>query len=438
MAGGETTAVTDRRTAQPAPLPVSTASGARAVLIRDPARPVVAVCLRFPVGSAGDPAGRSGLAHMLEHMMFCGTRRFGRGGHAAMIETMGGYVNAWTSADWTKYVHVVARDLLPVLLELEAERLTQAPEMMSEAGLEAEREVVLSERRQRMESIPYGTAVETLVAALYPAGSPYHRLPIGAVADVHQITLSDCLGFHADHYAAAPVNLALVGDLWPEDLAGQVARLLGALGPQEAPAPGTVIGPAPVAAVPRTLPSTRRIEVSGSPRPKIFIGCLLPPAASWDFDLARLAGLYLGRGLSARLPTTLVHRDQVATAVTVKTMARAADSSVGIIEIVPATGVRPGDVIARLDAAIGEPAGGGLADPDLRRAQAVYRSSWLADDDTFTGRSDSVSLAMQLTGSASTYFGHDARISAVTLGELRRAVQAWHQPGHRVELIYQP
>jgi predicted Zn-dependent peptidase len=432
MADNDAAAVMDRQASpahDPAPLPISTPAGARAVLIRDPARPVVAVSLRFSAGSARDPAGRSGLAHVLEHMMFAGTRRFGRGGHATMIEAIGGYVNAWTSADWTKYVHVVAHDLFPVFLELEAERLTQTPEAMTEAALAIERDVVLSERRQRMESHPYGTAIETLVSALYPADSPYHRLPIGAVQDVRRIGLSDCLAFHAENYTAARVNLAVVGDLHPEDAASRVAALLDVLNPMTG-------APGPAAAA-STLPQTRRIEVRSSFRPKIFIGCLLPTAASWDFELARLAGLYLGRGLSARLPDQLIRREQVATAVMVKTMARAADSSAGIIEIVPAGGVRPDELIARLDAAIEQPAGGDLTDVDLQRAKAVYRSSWLADDDTFTGRSDSISLAMQLTGSAGSYLTHDARISTVQLDELRGAVAAWHQPGRRVELIYQ-
>lgn len=402
-------------------------AGGKAALIRDSARPLVSTSMRFAAGSRDDPAGRSGLAHMLEHMMFCGTRRFGRSGHLKAIQALGGFANAKTSADWTKHFHVVSPDLLGVLLDLEMERLADAPGVMSAAALDIERDVVLNERNQRMESVPYGTATETLLSRLYPPGSPYQRLPIGRIEDVRRIGLDDCLRFHADNYLAPRVNLAIVGDFDPDDVTGPVADLLAVLGP------GAPAVHQPTLSEP---PPTDRVVLRCSFRPKIYLGYLLPPADSWDFELARFAGLFLGRGVSARLPDRLVRQGQVASAVTVKTMARAADRSVGIIELVPADGVAPADAINALDRVLAEALDDGLAAADLDRAKAVYRSSWLADDDTFVGRSDSLSLAMQLTGSAEMYLRHDARISAVRLDELRQALQHWHQPERRVELIY--
>jgi predicted Zn-dependent peptidase len=315
---------------------------------------------------------------------------------------------------------------------------------MTEAALDIERDVVLSERRERVESAPYGAATAELLGALYPAGSPYRWLPVGSAEHVARIGLGDCLRFHADHYTAPNVSLALVGDLDPWLLAEPVKALLETLGEGEgagegqgegerSPASGDGLASAGVSQL-----STSRIEVTSPLPPKVFIGCLLPVSTSWDFELARFAGLCLGRGVSARLSERLIRSEQVASSVQVKTMARAVYASAGIIEITPVDGVAAGQVIDRLDAALAGSIDGGLTEADLNRTRAMYRSSWLADDDTFLGRSDSLSLAMQLNGSARAYFSHDARISQISLDQLRSAIQGWHQPEHRVELVYLP
>jgi zinc protease len=421
-----------------ASLAIRTQAGARAFLIRDPARPLVATSLRFAAGSAHDPVGLSGLAHVLEHMMFCGTRRFGRGGHLQMIQSIGGFANATTSADWTRHFNVVPADLITILLELEAERLVQAPEAMTEAALDIERDVVLSERRERVESAPYGAATAELLAALYPADSPNRWLPVGSAEHVGRVGLGDCLQFHADHYVAPNVNLAVVGDFDPWRLAEPVTALLDTLG--EGPLASGQAGQRPFQATgavrDQLVTSRSRIEITSALPPKVFIGCLLPVSTSWDFELARFAGLCLGRGVSARLSDRLIRSERVASAVQVKTMARAGYASAGIIEITPVDGMPAGQVIDRLDAALADSVDRGLTEADLIRTKAMYRSSWLADDDTFIGRSDSLSLAMQLNGSADAYLSHDARISQINLDQLRSAVLGWHQPDRRVELVY--
>jgi len=389
--------------------------------------PLVATSLRFAAGSRDDDPGRSGLAHILEHMMFCGTQQLRRNGHMKVIQSMGGFVNAKTSADWTKHFHVMPSDLISVLLTLEAERFTQTPTVMTDSALEIEREVVLNERRQTIENVAYGGAVETLVENLYPAGSRYHHLPIGSAADISRVSLADCLRFQVGNYVGPRVNLAVVGGFDPATTAAQVGDFLAVFGAgTAAPSQGTMAG----------QQATRRVEITSPYRPKVYLGCLLPPAASWDFELARFAALFLGRGNSARLPEQLVRRDTVAVNVAVKTMARQHDKSVGIIELVPADGVSPAQALAALDKAMLSAIDGELGEHDLRRTKAVYRSSWLAEDDTLVGRSDSLSLSMQQTGSVSSYFEHDARITDVRLEDLHRALEWWHQPLHRVELVY--
>jgi predicted Zn-dependent peptidase len=407
----------------------ATPHGARAVLLVDPDQPLVATSLRIATGARDDPAGRSGLAHLLEHLMFAGTRRFDRGGHFEAIQTMGGFVNAKTSADWTKYYHVVTPDLTGTLLELETERFTDSPGRISRPHLDLERDVVLGERHQRVGSVAFGDAPERLVGALFPPGSRYHRLPVGLPADLAAATVDDCQRFHSRHYRAPRVNLAIAGNVDPDRVADRIDTLLGVF-PPGSPPPGRT----PAAAA---EPARQRITVRTTFRPKVLLGLLLPPEGSWDYELARFAAYCLGKGVTSVLSERLV-RQGVASDLRVRTMGRALDRSVGIIEIVPATGVPADRAIAVLDRAMGQLLDGALTERDLVRTMAVYRASWLAGDDSLQALSDSLSLAMQLSGTTADYLRHDERVRGLTLDCLRRAVQHWHRPDHRVELVYAP
>lgn len=392
---------------------VTTAAGARALLLRDAARPLVAWNLRLATGSWHDPPGRSGMAHVLEHLTFVRTRRHGRGGHGAAIQARGGYVNAKTSADWTKYQYGITPDLLDLVLQWEIERFSDSIAMATGADLALEQDVVLNERRQRTEGAAYGDALEILVSHLFGPDSGYHRLPVGHPREVPVISLDEAREFHAKHYVAARVNLAIVGDFAPDAIAERVRDLLCVFGSGgSAPAVG---GSGPVA--------THRITVETPLKPKIFAGYRLPPEGSREFELARLAAYALGRGSSSMLNRQLPEASSIA----VKTMGRAHDSSIGVIELVPRDGVSADQALAALDRVIA------TGEPDLARAKAMYLAGRMSDDDSFMNRADGVSLAMQL---GIAHGEHDRAVETATAEDLRHGIALWHQPGHRIEVVY--
>lgn len=406
---------------------LSSPHGAVAVLQRDPAQPLVAVSLRVAAGSRHEAPGHSGLAHLVEHLMFARTRRHARGGHHRLIQSLGGYVNAKTSADWTVYLHGVTPDLLDLVLDLERERFADAAVMFAPEDLGAERDIVLSERRQRMDSDPFGRAIEHLTAAVYPAGSAYHRLPVGWPDDLAGLTVEECRDFHDRHYVAPAVRLALVGDFDPDRVAGSVAGLLEVFAPGE---PAGVPPPQPV------LRRTERRVVTNAPRPRVYLGMPLPPEGSWEFELARFASFYLGRGIGASLPEQLIRRRRVAAGVTVTTMGRARGSSLGVIQLVPGGGVDPLDLVTACDEVLSGLLDGGVPQGDLDRARAVYRSARLADEDSFMRRGDDLSLSLVLGGPPRQRLEYDARVDDLTPGDLGAALADWYQPERRAELVY--
>lgn len=412
----------------PGPMAVSSPGGARAVLVPDPDDTLVAVSLRLSTGSRHDPRHASGLAHVLEHVMFRGVRQASGGSHSHDVQAAGGYVNAKTSADWTKFIHVVPPDLVAMVLDLEIERFTGAAGRFDPVDLEREKEVVLSERHQRMDGAPYGTAVERLVAALHPAPSAYHRLPIGVPEHVRAMTADDCRRFYDDHYVAGRVNIVVAGAVTPA-VVDHVARLLDAF-------PAGAAGAGQPAVPAQAEPETIRLQAAAPGRPKVYLALPLPQEGTWAFECARLAAFFLGRGMACRLGERLGRQLGLTAAVTVKTIGRAYGSSVGVIEATPADGVPPEKVVAAVAAAIAEVVDGALDERDLRRAKAVYRLGWLSDMDSIDRRSDGLSLTLQLTGSVEAYLRHDERITAVGLADLRDAVRLWHQPPRLVELVY--
>ncbi len=407
---------------------LAASSGAIATVVSDAAQPLVAMSIRIAAGASCDPPGRSGLAHVVEHLMFSGTARHMRGEHIRTVQAWGGFVNAKTSADWTKYYHAVTPDLFGDLLDMERERFAETPEMMSACALDDERAVVLNERSQRMDNVGYGQAVETVVRELCAPSTGYHRLPIGTVADVKATTAEDCCDFQARNYTGGRVKVAIAGQCDFPAMTGKVMALLEAF-----PASQSADAGGAPAASPALI--RRRLTIEGPRKTKVYLGVRLPAERTWEFELARFASFYLSRGTSALLPDSLVRRQGVASAVAAKTMGREFGPSIGVIEIMPAQSGDCEHTIAAVDAVIARALACDLDSAALERTRAMYRSAWLTDDDSVIRRTDALSLSMQLTGTADAYFEHDAKIRSLTAADLKTGLEYWHQPGARIELL---
>ena len=206
-------------------------NGLTVLTLEDHATPVVSFQMWVRVGSR-DEARYTGLAHLFEHMMFKGSKNIGPEQHARLIDERGGRLNAFTSHDYTVYFHDVTSETLPLVIELEAERVAHLD--ISERTLTSEREVVLEERRMRSEDQPSGRAFETLLALTFQA-HPYRWPVIGWRSDVEKATVDACREFFDAYYAPNNIVIAIAGDFDAADAVERVRRAFGELEPSVVP-----------------------------------------------------------------------------------------------------------------------------------------------------------------------------------------------------------
>jgi predicted Zn-dependent peptidase len=191
------------------------ANGLEVVLHADQTEPVVAVYVYDPVGSSPEEPGRSGYAHLFEHMLFQGSAHVPDNDHFRLIQEAGGALNGTTNQDRTNYFETLPAEELELALMLESDRMGFLLPAMTQAKLDNQRDVVMNERRQSYENRPYGLVHETLLAALYPSGHPYSWPTIGSMDDIRAATLDDVARFFGRWYGPNNATLALGGDFEP-------------------------------------------------------------------------------------------------------------------------------------------------------------------------------------------------------------------------------
>ncbi len=216
------------------------ANGLEVVLHEDRSEPVVAVYVYYHVGSSREAPGKSGFAHLFEHMLFQGSAHVGDDGHFRMIQEAGGTLNGTTNQDRTNYFETLPSNQLELALWLESDRMGFLLPAMTQEKLDNQREVVKNERRQTYENRPYGLVQERLLSALYPSGHPYSWPTIGSMEDLERASLEDVAEFFRRWYGPNNATLAIGGDIDPAQTLALVERYFGALPggpPVERPAP---------------------------------------------------------------------------------------------------------------------------------------------------------------------------------------------------------
>ena len=277
-------------------------NGLRVLLIPEPKAPVVTVQVWYRVGSRDEVSGKTGLSHLMEHMMFKGTERHGKGEFSRLIAGRGGTDNAFTSEDYTAYFETLAGDQVDLALELEADRMTGLAVSDDEFALE--RDVVKEERRQRTEDDPHGALTEHLSAVAYLA-HPYRWPIIGWMDDLDRLTAADVRAYYRLHYTPANATLVVVGDVEPTALMGRITTLFGPVDGGPRPSRPAVIEP-PQRGEGRVT-GKRDVQLSS-----VMVGYHVPKYSHPDsYALTVLAGL-LAEGRSARLYRTLVYERQIA------------------------------------------------------------------------------------------------------------------------------
>ncbi len=355
-------------------------NGLRLIVAEDHLAPVVAINIWYDVGSKHEQPGKTGFAHLFEHVMFQGSRHVAKAEHIALIQAAGGTMNGTTWLDRTNYFETLPSHQLDLGLWLEADRMATLLDALSQENLDNQREVVKNEKRWSYDNRPYGSWQEKLQAHLFPPDHPYHHSTIGSMEDLDAASLDDVRAFFQTYYAPNNAVLSVVGDVDTDAVRASVERYFGAI-----PA-NPSIPPLRDLSLPPTLGrEIREVVKDRVPLPRIYVGFRAPVFGDHRLDALEVAGQILAGGKGSRLHRRLVRDERIAQDVALFALGFVGGASV-------AAGwatVRPGISVDRVEAAFHEElerlAVEPVSDDELARARALIEADELGGPPTSGG-----------------------------------------------------
>jgi zinc protease len=407
-------------------------NGLKVVLSPDRSVPVVATNIWYGVGSRNEVVGKTGFAHLFEHMMFQGSEHVPKNKHFELIERVGGTLNATTWFDRTNYFETVPSNDLELALWLESDRMGWMLPAMTQEKLDNQRDVVKNEKRQRYDNQPYGDWDERLQKLMYPEGHPYRHTVIGSMEDIDAATLDDVGSFFKTFYVPNNAVLTIAGDVDPDKALEQVKRYFGDIEPG-APIPALPGNPE----VDRVLGSTVRDHVVADvPLPRVILAFRIPPYSSPDFAVAEVSRALLGSGRASRLYKRLVRERRVAKGVVTYAFPLLTGAS---MLLVWATGY-PGSDPAALEVAMLEE----LEALEGAQQSEIDRAIVLTETDLVRGL-ERVAERADLLSMFDLYFDDPGRLNreldrlrAVSLDQIRDFVGERFGADNRAVLVYEP
>ena len=408
-------------------------NGLTVILHRDRSVPVVSVNVWYHVGSANERPGRTGFAHLFEHLMFEGSKHVEEGAFDVLLEGTGASSNGSTDLDRTNYFIDLPANALELALFLESDRMGYLLDTMSPARVDGQRDVVKNERRQSYENRPYGMASLEMDKMLWPAGHPYSWPTIGHMQDLTAAGHEDVIAFFKTYYVPNNASLVIAGDIDIARTRALVEKWFG-----EIPRGPAVQPVAPPAAI---LTEVKRQTLTDQVRlPRLYLAWLTPRAYAPGSAALDVASSILADGKNSRLYTRLVYETQIAQDVAAFQQSGVLGSSLQIIAT-----ARPGHTAAELQKAIDEEVERlRRQPPDGREVQRVlnqieasfYRGMERVGG--FGGKANQLN-AYYFAGAGPDFFAEDlARYMSLSPSDVQAAILRWLPPDRRVELVVEP
>jgi len=405
-------------------------NGLRVISSPDHIAPSVAVNIWYDVGSRDEEQGRTGFAHLFEHVMFQGSAHVASGQHIALLQAAGAVVNATTWFDRTNYFETLPTGGLDLALWLEADRMATLLDALTQENLDNQREVVKEEKRQRYDNVPYGDVMELLNTLTFPPDHPYGHTTIGSMEDLDAATLEDVHSFFRRHYVPNNAVLSIVGDVEPEDAFERADIYFGYL------QAGTK-SPKPDAGPLEPLVGTPRTETSDKvPAEAVYFSWRLPARGGSDFDALDLVFSILGHGQTSRLYKQLVRGTEHAEGTSASTMGLIGGNSFGFSYARARDGISPEQLEEEMAELIAQLLSDGPTEEELRRAKAQFERHWLHELARIDSRADVLGEYATLHGDPQLINSRIAEITAIDNDDVRRAMQEWLRPDQRATLIY--
>ena len=406
------------------------ANGLTVILHQDKTVPVATVNIWYHVGSANEKPGRTGFAHLFEHLMFEGSKHVKEGEFDNLLETAGGNNNGSTTNDRTNYVIDVPSNALELALFLESDRMAYLLDTMSPQRVDGQRDVVKNERRQSYENRPYGMASIEIDKMLWPANHPYNWPVIGYMEDLTAATQMDVVEFFKKYYVPANASLVVAGDIDYDKTRAMVEKWFS-----DVPAGKAVERvKAPPASVDMVKRATLTDRVS---LPRLYLAWITPALYAPGDAVLDVVSQILTGGKNSRLYKRLVYDTQIAQDVSAYQASAALGSSFQIIAT-----ARPGHTVAEMQKAIDEELDKLRAAPpegrELRRALNQIEASFYRRMERVSSKADQLN-AYFFAGKPPDWFAQDlARYTSLTAADAQAAIVRWLPSDHRVELIVQP
>ncbi|GAC1583433.1 MAG: pitrilysin family protein [Candidatus Elarobacter sp.] len=405
------------------------ANGLRAILVPDRRVPAVAINVAYRVGGKDDPPGRSGFAHLFEHLMFKGTSATAPETIDRLTEDVGGYNNAFTSEDITNYYEVVPSNHLERLLWAEADRLASLT--VNEQNFVTERDVVIGEYDQRILAEPYGMLDELVNREAY-AVHPYGRGVIGSPQELNAAALEDVVAFHRTYYRPDNAVLVVAGDLDLDETSAWIDRYFGAIPTPPAPVPrGLAVEP------PQIAERTYVYRAANVPLAAVEEAYHIPEAAHPDAAPLDVLETLLGAGRSSRLYTSLVYGKQLATSAYAAADLRQQPGLFGV-RLTCARGVALADARAALTAELERVKTEPPDEAELARVRTQIASSFVRSQQTNSGIALALVRATTERGDPETVNGDLARYLAVTGDDVLRVARTYLRAENRTVVEDRP
>ncbi len=413
-------------TATPAVTEFRLDNGMQVVVIEDHRTPVVTHMVWYRVGAADEPWGRSGIAHFFEHLMFKATKKLKAGEFSRIVAENGGVDNAFTSWDYTAYFQRIAADRLPLMMEMEADRMRNL--VLTEKVIATERDVILEERNQRIDNNPQALFGEELRAALF-RNHPYGIPVIGWRHEIEHLSLADARAFYQRYYAPDNATLVVAGDVTPARVRELAEKYYGPIAPSRHPP----------AARPQEPPSraARRVEMH-DPRVRqpyvnrLYLVPTYDPANPREAAALDILADILGDGITSRLGRALEVEQKVAIETGAYYSSPSRDATTFGIYAVPAPGIALATVESAMDAEIARLAADGPEPEELARVKRLARASWIYAEDSQAQLARVFGAALATGHTVKQVLDWPAVVDAVSAAEVRQVAAKYLVPERSV------
>jgi zinc protease len=398
-------------------------NGLTLIVHEDHKAPIVAVNVWYHVGSKNERPGRTGFAHLFEHLMFNGSENYNDEYFGPLQQVGVTDINGTTNEDRTNYFQTVPTNALDLVLFLESDRMGHLLGAVTQARLDEQRGVVQNEKRQR-EDAPYGRVWDFLTPRVFPANHPYSWMTIGSMEDLSAAKLEDVKEWFGTYYGAANAVLVVAGDVDPADVRARVEKYFG-----DIPAgPPTTRQEQWVA---KRTGSQRGLMYDRVPQARVYKVWNVPGWGSADGEQLQLIGNLLSTGKSSRLYKRLVYDEQIATSVNAYGDLR----EIGGLFVIVAT-AKPGGELAAVERAVNEELArfltGGPTAAELQRAKTGFRAEFVRGVEQiggFGGKSDVLAQGEVWAGRPDFYQTRLQRVAGTTEAQIRRVASRWLSDG---------